>query len=78
MAFVVVQPVFMAVPKPMLTDVGIHYRLESCDIHLFSDELDDIHAELDSLEAAHYLYPVNMTTEVLQNDLLKSVICRNF
>ena len=44
----------------------------------FSDELDDIHAELDSLEAAHYLYPVNMTTEVLQNDLLKSVICRNF
>jgi len=45
---------------------------------LLSDELDDIHAELDSLEAAHYLYPVNMTTEVLQNDLLKSVICRNF
>ena len=24
-----VEPVFMAVPKPMLTDVGIHYRLES-------------------------------------------------
>ena len=23
-------PVFMAVPKPMLTEFGIHYRLESC------------------------------------------------
>ena len=25
------EPVFMAVPKPMLTEFGIHYRLESCD-----------------------------------------------
>ena len=24
------EPVFMAVPKPMLTECGIHYRLESC------------------------------------------------
>ena len=24
------EPVFMAVPKPMLTEFGIHYRLESC------------------------------------------------
>ena len=23
------EPVFMAVPKPMLTEFGIHYRLES-------------------------------------------------
>ena len=26
------EPVLMAVPKPMLTEVGIHYRLESCDV----------------------------------------------
>ena len=25
------EPVFMAVPKPMLTEFGIHYRLESCE-----------------------------------------------
>ena len=24
------EPVFMAVPKPMLTESGIDYRLESC------------------------------------------------
>ena len=24
------EPVFMAVPKPMLTEFGIHHRLESC------------------------------------------------
>ena len=24
------EPVFMAVQKPMLTELGIHYRLESC------------------------------------------------
>ena len=28
------EPVFMAVPKPMLTEFGIHYRLESCDTPL--------------------------------------------
>ena len=26
------EPVFMAGPKPMLTEIGIHYRLESCDL----------------------------------------------
>ena len=26
------EPVFMAVPKPMLTEFGIHYILESCDL----------------------------------------------
>ena len=25
------EPVFMAVPKPMLTEFGIHHRLESCE-----------------------------------------------
>ena len=25
-------PVFMAVPKPVLTEFGIPYRLESCDM----------------------------------------------
>ena len=31
-----VEPVFMAVPKPLLTEFGIHHRLESCepDSHL--------------------------------------------
>ena len=29
------EPVFMAVPKPMLTEFGIHYRLESCASYLF-------------------------------------------
>ena len=27
------EPDFMAVPKPMLTEFGIHYRLESC-VHI--------------------------------------------
>ena len=26
------EPVFMAVPKPLQTEFGIHYRLESCGI----------------------------------------------
>ena len=25
------EPVFMAVSKPLLTEFGIHHRLESCD-----------------------------------------------
>ena len=31
------QPVFMAVPKPMLTEFGIHYRLENCEVFIFPD-----------------------------------------
>ena len=27
------EPIFMAVPKPMLTEFGIQYILESCVIH---------------------------------------------
>ena len=30
------EPVFMAGPKPMQTEFGIHYRLESCDEQSFS------------------------------------------
>ena len=26
------EPVVMAVPKPLLTEFGIHYRLESCEL----------------------------------------------
>ena len=26
------EPVFMAVSKPLLTEFGIHYRLESCEV----------------------------------------------
>ena len=29
------EPVFMAVPKPMLTEFDIHYRLESCGSYFF-------------------------------------------
>ena len=27
------EPIFMALPKPILTEFGIHYRLESCVRH---------------------------------------------
>ena len=31
-----VEPIFMAVPKPMRTEFGIHLRLESCGVdHTF-------------------------------------------
>ena len=39
---------------------------------------DDRNNELATLEAAHYMYPINVTKEVLQNDALKNVICRNY
>ena len=45
---------------------------------LLSDRLDDVHSELDAVEAAHYMYPVDMKKEVFQNDGLRNVICRNF
>ena len=28
------EPVFMTVPNPLLTEFGIHHRLESCEVHL--------------------------------------------
>ena len=28
------ETIFMAVPKPLLTEFGIHHRLESCDVLL--------------------------------------------
>ena len=28
------EPVLVAVPKPMQTEFGIHYRLESCGLHI--------------------------------------------
>ena len=31
------ETVFMAVPKPLLTEFGIHYRLESCAVYLEHD-----------------------------------------
>ena len=34
------EPVFMAVPKPMLTELGIHYRLESCDWFKINNSLE--------------------------------------
>ena len=35
------EPVFMAVPKPTLTEFGIHYRLESFR-EIFQDILDNL------------------------------------
>ena len=32
-------PVFMAVQKPMLTEFGIHYRLESCGMYYGADTM---------------------------------------
>ena len=40
--------------------------------------LDDRTSQLEAIEAAHYMYPVDMTKEVLKNDALRDVICRNF
>ena len=34
------EPIFMAVPKPMLTEFGIHYILESCGSHLKTIKLE--------------------------------------
>ena len=33
------EPVFMAVPKPMLTEFGIHDRLESCALETYISEV---------------------------------------
>ena len=38
------EPVFMAVPKPMLTEFGIHYRLESCGVNRYVNLVDDLKA----------------------------------
>ena len=32
------EPVFMAVSKPMLTEFGIHYRLESCELVIVAEK----------------------------------------
>ena len=32
------EPVFMAVSKPLLTEFGIHHRLESCDLFLLIEQ----------------------------------------
>ena len=34
------EPVFMAVPKPMLTEFGIHHRLESCAVPGTAKDMD--------------------------------------
>ena len=42
------EPVFMAGPKPMLTEFGIHHRLESCGlITILFALLSDILVTLD-------------------------------
>ena len=33
-------PFFLAVPKPMLTEFGIHYRLESCVVLIRENHLN--------------------------------------
>ena len=39
------EPVFMAGPKPMRTEYGIHQRLESCADHKNHDELFSVLAK---------------------------------
>ena len=46
------EPIYMAVPKPMLTKFGIHYRLESCDNWNFYLHLMVLFLALNSF---HYL-----------------------
>lgn len=42
-------------------------------------EIDEDRREaLQELESAHYIYPVDMTTEVLKNEDMRDIICRNF
>ena len=36
------EPVFMAGPKPMLTELGAHQRLESCVCVLPGDEINNL------------------------------------
>ena len=43
--------VFMAVPKPLLTEFGINYRLESCVEHFNSPAVLPSCCEADCLEA---------------------------
>ena len=33
------ETVFMALTKPMLTEFGIHYRLETCAVHNLQQDL---------------------------------------
>ncbi len=45
---------------------------------LVFDHSDEAHrVEVAALESAHYIYPVDMTN-VLKNEDMKNVICRNF
>ena len=45
------EPVFMAGPKPMLTEFGIHHRLESC-VTIFSTSSFALKTSSLSLDAA--------------------------
>ena len=44
---------------------------------LLSEALDDKIESLEEVEAAHYLYPVDVKA-VLTNEDLRTVVCRNF
>ena len=44
---------------------------------LLSEALDDKIQTLEEVEAAHYLYPVDVKA-VLTNEDLRTVVCRNF
>ena len=59
----------MAVPKPMLTEFGIHYRLESCVLHLLS--LKQSMNEIKSIDILGYF------TKVRPSDL-KVENCKGF
>lgn len=47
------------------------------DLLVFDQSDEEHRAEVAALESAHYIYPVGMQN-VLKNEDMKNVICRNF
>ena len=64
------EPVFMAVSKPLLTEVGIHHRLESCDTVKFefmvvrADTFLDLKALVDFFSESYQRLPQERPPDV--------------
>ena len=56
------EPVFMAVPKPMLTEFSINYRLESC----VSDMKLDLSWRLSESKEKGFSFPMNSVNLIQQ------------
>ena len=49
--------VFIAVSKPLLTEFGIHLRLESCDMHiLLKIKISKLFVKIEQIEIISKLY----------------------